>query len=305
MLSQTSAPGGPGGGYGPSSWLRTFVPRPNAAVRLVCFPHAGGSVGSFRRLAGLVPGNVELTAVQYPGRQDRYAVPLTGVMTELAGQIHRELAPGFDRPTAFLGHSMGATVAFETARLLRPRSVPPLVALFASARKAPHECRPTGLDFHDPERVRSFVRELGGSGAEHLDHEDLWDLALPMLRNDFMLVDAYRYRPGPPLGCPIVTISGAADLRFTREDAQHWSPYTTGAFEAHTLPGGHFYIEEHPELLAELLADALRRLAPPVGHRVTPADTAAPTRSSARAYGGAPRQQQDGRPPKFVRHEPT
>jgi surfactin synthase thioesterase subunit len=135
MLSQTSAPGGPGGGSGPSSWLRSSAPRPNAAVRLICFPHAGGSVGSFRRPAGLLPGTVEPTAVQPPGRQDRYAVPLTGVMTELAEQIHRELAPGFDRPTAFLGHSMGNTVVFETARLPRPRPAQPLVALFAPARK--------------------------------------------------------------------------------------------------------------------------------------------------------------------------
>jgi pyochelin biosynthetic protein PchC len=248
-----------------SQTLRTFLPRPDAAVRLVCFPHAGGAAPSFRHLAELLPPQVELTAVQYPGRQDRYQVPLATDLGQLVAEIHPEVAARLDRPTAFLGHSMGATVAYETARQLRPRFPSPLLALFASARKAPDRCRPTGLDFaHDDEAVRRFIRQLGGAGADRLDDPELWELILPMLRGDFLLADAYRHRPGAPLSCPLIALSGDGDDRFTLADAEHWSTHTIGAFEAHSLPGGHFYTEECPQRLADLLTDALIRHGAPL-----------------------------------------
>ncbi|GJF28381.1 thioesterase [Kitasatospora sp. NE20-6] len=263
MLSPRPAPGR-------SPWLRTFVPRPAAAVRLVCFPHAGGAASSFRELAARLPDGIELTAVQYPGRQDRYLAPFVTDMAALAAEIHQEVAPRIDRPTAFFGHSMGATVAYETARLLRPRFPSPLLALFASARRAPDACRPTGLDFAgDDEAVRTFIQELGGAGADRLGEEELWQLTLPMLRNDFLLADAYRYAPGPPLGCPVIAVGGDRDTRFTPDDARRWSGHTVGAFEQHVLPGGHFYTEECPERLAALLTDALARHGAPIA---APAD---------------------------------
>ncbi|AUG78203.1 Thioesterase [Kitasatospora sp. MMS16-BH015] len=254
MLSQKTSP-----------WLRTFVPRPAPAVRLICFPHAGGAASSFRALAGLLPETVELTAVQYPGRQDRFHHPFVTDMTELVDGITEAVVPRLDRPTAFFGHSMGATVAFEVARRLRPRFPSPLLGLFASARKAPDACRPTGIPFaEDDEAVRGFIHELGGAGVEQLEDPELWRLTLPMLRNDFLLAEHYRYAPGPPLTCPITAVAGEQDARFTPADAQRWASHTIGAFEAHSLPGGHFYTEERPQELAALLADALERLAGPL-----------------------------------------
>jgi surfactin synthase thioesterase subunit len=243
-----------------SSWLRSFVPRKTAArARLICFPHAGGTANSFRELAELLAPGIEVLAIQYPGRQDRIADPFVPDLEELADILAELLTPGLGRPpTAFLGHSMGATVAYEVARRLRPRYPSPLTALFVSARKAPDRSAPMGLAFSD-EEIRLVVDRLGGIGSELLRHPDLWELSAPILRNDFLMAERYRFASGPPVACPLTALVGDADEAFTERDAAQWSRHTLGPFAVHTFEGGHFYFEQNPEPLAQVLAQALRQ----------------------------------------------
>jgi thioesterase domain-containing protein len=120
-----------------SAWLRTL--RSEAVVRhhLLCFPPGGGSATAYRDLAQRFGPGVAVFAVQYPGRQDRLGEdPITDLVA-LADRIAREvLAQGRVAGLSLFGHSMGATVAFETARRLE-RAGQPVTTLFVSGRPAP------------------------------------------------------------------------------------------------------------------------------------------------------------------------
>jgi surfactin synthase thioesterase subunit len=62
--------------------------------------------------------------VCYPGREGRFTDPLAEYMEDLSGPLAAAFGclPGL--PTAFFGHSMGASVAYETAlRLERDHGV--------------------------------------------------------------------------------------------------------------------------------------------------------------------------------------
>jgi surfactin synthase thioesterase subunit len=56
-------------------WLKRFSRPANGAVRLLCFASAGGSAGTFRHWAPMLPPHVELVGVQLPGRADRFHEP--------------------------------------------------------------------------------------------------------------------------------------------------------------------------------------------------------------------------------------
>ncbi|HUQ57176.1 thioesterase II family protein [Lentzea sp.] len=234
-----------------AGWFRTFTPRPHALRQLVCFPHAGGAASTFRGWAELVGPTVEVVAVQYPGRQDRIADPLPGDLAELADRVAAEVAPRLTRPTAFFGHSMGAAVAFETARRLRPQFPSRLTRLYVSACDAPPAHRRRTADHTDAE-IREYVRFLGGSGAALLEDEELWQLSLPALRNDFRLIESYRYTTGAPLTCPVTAIAGDSDQSVSHADVLRWQDITIGPFGAVTQPGGHFYFDDSAAGLAEL-----------------------------------------------------
>ena len=239
--------------------LRVFAPNPAATLRLVCFPHAGGAASAFRDLALALPPWIEVTAVQYPGRQDRYGEPLPGSITGLAAELGATIWAGDRRPAAFLGHSMGALVAFEVARHRQPRFPSPLAAFVASACPAPSiGCR-TGLPLAagavDNDALGAYVRRLGGAGAALPDSPELRELVLPVLRHDLRINEEYEYRPGPPLTCPVLAVVGDRDPIVDLPGARAWRGHTGAGFDTAVLPGGHFYLEDHrPELVALLAA---------------------------------------------------
>ncbi|MGW8378385.1 alpha/beta fold hydrolase [Streptomyces sp. ODS28] len=237
----------------PSEWLRVYSPRPAAHARLICFPHAGGSATAFRDVAQSAPEALEVTAVQYPGRQDRFGEPVPASLDELADRITEVVAGGLDRPTALFGHSMGATVAFEVARRLRATHPGAPVRLFASARRAPHAPVSAAVTFATDEDALAYVRSLGGQGSTMLDDPDLRAMAVHILRADFRMLADYRCAADAPLTCPVTVVCGADDAACTPREAREWARHTVGGLSVETLPGGHFYLETAAEELTALL----------------------------------------------------
>lgn len=243
-----------------NAWIRRFHHEPNSRVTLVCFPHAGGSASFFYPVSDALQSTLQVVALQYPGRQDRrQEQPLTTI-AELADESFAALRPLMDRPLAFFGHSMGATLAFEVAvRMQRELAAAP-VTLFASARRAPSRHRVETVHQRDDDGIVAELKNLSGTDSRIMGDEELLRMILPAIRSDYTAAETYRYQPGPMLDCPIVTLVSDSDPKVTVDEAQSWADHTTGGFELHTFSGGHFYLAQHQRAVINLISDQLLSL---------------------------------------------
>ncbi|WP_418959843.1 thioesterase II family protein [Streptomyces tritici] len=234
-------------------WLRRLRPLPAPRIRLVCLPHAGGTAGAFRDWAEALPDDVELVAVQYPGRQDRFAEPCVPAMGPLADSVAQVLLPLFDRPVALLGHSMGAALAYEvTLRLealyrARPRW------LFVSGHGSPLSPR-SGRDLHlrDDEAMVQGLLELGGMDPGLVAEPELLALLLPSFRADLTLIETYRPAGSRPVTVPLTAYVGDADPGVPVAHAAAWSDLTSAEFSLRVFPGDHFSLVQGPEIVTDV-----------------------------------------------------
>ena len=240
-----------------SRWFVRLRTHGEARKRLVCFPSAGAGASAFARWPEQLPRDVELWAVQLPGRETRVREPPVSDFGALTEEIALGLQPVLALPFAFFGHSMGAVLAFEVARALARKGSPTPGHLFVSARRPPRVPDSDSPMRHlaDAEFVAEIGRRYGGIRAEVVEEKELLALLLPMLRADVTALETYRPVPGPPLACPIAVFGGSDDRRTPREHLEAWRGETTGAFRIRVFPGDHYYLTPHrADLLADLSA---------------------------------------------------
>src|SRR4051794_11930497 len=105
-----------------------------AAARLICIPYAGGNTVAFRSWNLHV---ADVLAARLPGRDNRMKEEPLRSIAAMADGIAEQVMPfARELPLALFGHSMGALVAFETARRLARSGIDPLL-LIVSASTAP------------------------------------------------------------------------------------------------------------------------------------------------------------------------
>lgn len=244
-----------------SAWLQRLVARPQANARLFCFPYAGAGAAVYRLWSTALPEQLEVIAVQLPGRASRLREPAIASIPALVAALIPELRPHMNLPFAFFGHSMGALLASEVTRELTVSGGPLPKHLVVSGRRPPHVSSPEPLlhQLPDSQFLSEINRRYGGIPPELLQHADVLELLLPSLRADMTAIETFLPSPRMTLPCPISAFGGAEDKLTPREHLEAWRGETSRAFRVRTFPGGHFYLDTCRE---EVLADLSLTLAP-------------------------------------------
>jgi medium-chain acyl-[acyl-carrier-protein] hydrolase len=241
-----------------NSWVICPKANPSAALRLFCFPYAGGSSFIFRTWCDSLPPSVEVCAIELPGRGKQINLPPFHKIEPLVDAIASIIYPYLDKPFAFFGHSMGSLVSFVLARLLRQKYGILPAHLFVSGRRAP-QLPDVDAPIHNlPEAAFiEELRHLNGTPPAVLENAELMELFLPILRADFAVLETYIYTPESPLECPITAFGGLQDSEVSYDELQAWQAQTKANFNLHLFPGDHFFLHSAQPAVIEKLAQYL------------------------------------------------
>jgi len=235
-----------------SPWL-VHHPALCSRLRLYCFSYAGGSAGVFMPWRSLLDADVDLCAIQLPGRGSRLKEPAVQALPELVQKLAQQIANQPGGPFAFFGHSLGALLAFEVTRFLVRYQLARPVHLFVSGTSAPQRrSKVPRLHELDDQAMTTALAKYNGTPPEVLQHRELMELVAPAIRADFGLAADYVYHAGPPLDMPITVF----DPDVSAEQAEAWRLETRGPCEIHWLDGDHFFLNgSRDALLAHINAE--------------------------------------------------
>jgi surfactin synthase thioesterase subunit len=219
-------------------------------ARLFCLPYAGGDEFAYWRWADLLAG-VHAIRRDGPPSVDRVADRIA------AGR----------GPFAIYGHSMGARLGFEVVRELRRRGAPLPERLYVGGAHPPDDPEPIARVAHLD--IGEFIDQLvtrADTPAAVRDDPDIRAAVEPALAADLAWLQAYRFRPEPPLPVPIVAFAATDDREVPRDLMLGWARHTSAWFRHHTLAAGHLFVGTHAADVTVLISQSGDTGAAPPGY---------------------------------------
>lgn len=240
-----------------TGWIRKFhQPSSDSSPQLLMFPHAGSGASTYRSFSKALSETFDVIVFQYPGRQDRAMEPAAATIPELAaGALRAFLESERHRgtPITVFGHSMGAMVGFEFVRQAEAEGVE-VGLLGASGAVAPYRVIDMPRHPTEDEELLDHLAALNGTGADVLASREIMRMTLPALKADYAAFDRYSCEPEVRVRARMHIMGGSDDEHVTARHLQEWATHSEQGSTVTLFDGGHFYLNDHVDGIAELLA---------------------------------------------------
>jgi surfactin synthase thioesterase subunit len=238
------------------SWIKLIPGRDAKSSKgaIVVFPHAGAAAASYRVLAAALAAGGDTYIVQYPQRADRLSEPAHETVHDLALGLFEAGPWASVAPLRLFGHSMGAVVAFEFARVAEAHGVA-VQKLWASSGPPPCVVADMPELPTSDDGVLTELADLGGTDPELLADEEFSELLATAMRADYQAFNRYDPSPDIRIGTDIHVLGGRDDHRIGIEVLRLWETHTAGSFDLSLYDGGHFYVYDHVEAIAAQVND--------------------------------------------------
>lgn len=222
-------------------------------MQLFLFPFAGGGKTSFNRLTAHLDRQIEAVTVEYSGRGDRaregYITDYQEFVADAARQVTRHRNQRL--PYAVLGYSMGTALAYELITNEYGWGMP--VHAFFCARGCLRDEKLARLPENE---LLEHTVKLGGIDGIVLKNENLKNIILHPLKEDYGIYFSYQYSPGTrPLTCPVTVFYCREDTPFPTVEG--WKELTDGHTEFYEFGDNHFFLLKHYREMAGLVSHAL------------------------------------------------
>lgn len=229
-------------------------------IKLFTIPYSGSSAAIYLKWRTLLPANIEVVPLEFPGRGKRFGSKLCDSMESLIDDLVQHLGSQLQgSPYALYGHSLGGLAAYElSVRLLESGQALPEHVFFSG-------CNPPHLRYGEEQLHKLpdelFLQEilkLGGTAQELVNHSELMRVFLPIIKADYRIYELYAgngRRVKLPVDCTVMV--GTDDPLMPAENGIEWEQYISGSMEIKNLPGGHFFIHDRQDDVIAAIQDAL------------------------------------------------
>jgi nonribosomal peptide synthetase DhbF len=229
-----------------------------ARAHLVCVPFAGGSALSYRELARALPDGFACSALQLPGHDpaapDETFVELD---TVIAGAVDALLAEAV-APIVVYGHCAGNAIAVALARrLLGAGANVTGLSIGGMLLDEDADAVLGEVSARTGENIVDFLRQIGGF-KDVLDAVTLAAIARMTKHDAMQAATFFAAETSQPerLDLPLHVVIGGQDPLTPDYARRHrdWLRYSD-TVELDVIPdGGHYFVTEHADALAALLA---------------------------------------------------
>ena len=233
-------------------WLWRPKPQPGADLRLYCLAHAGGGASNFASWIPVGPHNLEIVAIQLPGRETRLDEEPMHNLTPIAHTIGDLILADDIRPFAIFGHSAGGKLAVHVAAYLNETGRHP-ERIFLSG--APIDV-PSSKNLHlldQNEFIRAVGERFGALPKQLTDDPEIWSLFERPLRAD---LEAYETAEMAPrrLPVPLSVITGSRDRVVDAVECRGWQAWSAYPVRYEVLEADHFSYRKQPQLYLAVIA---------------------------------------------------
>ena len=213
---------------------------PRKKLRLYCLPYAGGNASIYASFKDKIGDEIELVAIQLPGRSERMFEEAFTDMDALVETIYRQIASTLHEPFAFFGHSMGGVIAYALTKKIESYSRYRPVFTIISATKPIEVLNQNRKHMLDDKALIEMLKTYKASPEAVLESKELMDLLLPTIRADYQLIETYKAPVGKALETPLILFNCEEDM--PKETICAWQKYFKYDAKYITFEGGHFFI---------------------------------------------------------------
>ena len=249
-------------------WIYDYHEKPEARMRLFCFPYGFGSASMYKEWQEMLGDRVDVCAIKIPGLDvERMREMPAGDIDELMETMDKVIGDTLlDKPCATFGNSWGSLFSYRLAnRLARdPRadlklciisgytspSLPntSLMQILDELKRIGYDHIPTDQELRETNSLdeisRAFVSAWGQSVQSEESAVTGTKLTLSLIASAYRLIEHFHYDPKEKFTVPIVGFHGIDDYRVPLEDMNAWETVTSGGYSMFTVPGDHAFIEK-------------------------------------------------------------
>ena len=195
--------------------------------------------------------------MDYPGHGKRFSEKLLESVEEIASDAIKHIS--FQKEYSLLGYSMGTMVVLEILSIIKDKGLPLPVNVYFCALE-PIICGERRISWKDSSEteILKSLKQLNGTPDEFFENEELIDLILPIVRNDFHAVSNYKineYNFGRNISFYIIYSNDENKRNIT-----NWKHYLGENISFYHVDGTHFFIHNENGLkaLKEIIIKSLR-----------------------------------------------